>query len=99
MYIEPQILRIHEICRVVGLSKPTVYREICRCRRAEQADRLPRDEAGHISAADSTRSLRGRNDRSEKAGNRGQIFSIWRCIVVLFAEKSGKYGPILPLSQ
>ena len=45
------------------------------------------------------RSLRGRNDRSEKVGNRGQIFSIWRCIVVLFAEKSGKYGPILPLSQ
>ena len=35
------------------------------------------------------RSLRGRNDRSEKVGNRGQIFSIWRCIVVLFAEKSG----------
>ena len=45
------------------------------------------------------RSLRGRNDRSEKVGNRGQIFSILRCIVVLFAEKSGKYGPILPLSQ
>ena len=45
------------------------------------------------------RSLRGRNDRSEKVGNRGQIFSIWRCIVVLFAEKSRKYGPILPLSQ
>ena len=45
------------------------------------------------------RSLRGRNDRSEKVGNRGQIFSFWRCIVVLFAEKSGKYGPILPLSQ
>ncbi len=45
------------------------------------------------------RSLRGRNDRSEKVGNRGQIFSILRCIVVLFAEKSRKYGPILPLSQ
>ena len=45
------------------------------------------------------RSLRGRNDRSEKVGNRGRIFSIWRCIVVLFTEKSGKYGPILPLSQ
>ena len=30
MYIEPQILRIHEICRVVGLSKPTVYREMKR---------------------------------------------------------------------
>ena len=24
--------------------------------------------------------MRGRNDRSEKAGNRGQIFSILRCI-------------------
>ena len=46
-----------------------------------------------------TGSLRGRNDRNEKVGNRGQIFSILRCIVVLFAEKSGKYGPILPLSQ
>ena len=46
-----------------------------------------------------TRSLRGRNDRSEKVGNRGQIFSILRCIVVLFAEKSRKYGPIPPLSQ
>ncbi len=45
------------------------------------------------------RSLRGRNDRSEKVGNRGRIFSILRCIVVLFAEESGKYGPILPLSQ
>ena len=43
-----------------------------------------------------TRSLRGRNDCSEKAGNRGQIFSISRFIVVLFVEKSGKYGPILP---
>ena len=41
------------------------------------------------------RSLRGRNDRSEKVENRGQIFTILRCIVVLFAEKSGKYGPIL----
>ena len=40
-------------------------------------------------------SLRRRNDRSEKVENRGQIFTILRCIVVLFAEKSGKYGPIL----
>ena len=31
--------------------------------------------------------------------NRGQIFSILRRIVVLFNEKSGKYGPIIPLSQ
>ena len=40
------------------------------------------------------RSLRRRNDRSEKVGNRGQIFTILRRIVVLFAEKSGEYGPI-----
>ena len=53
----------------------------------------------NLSVLVGTRSLRGRNDRSEKVGNRGQIFSIWRCIVVLFAEKSRKYGPILPLSQ
>ena len=45
------------------------------------------------------RSLRGRRDRSEKVENRGQIFSILRQIVVLFNEKSGKYGPIIPLSQ
>ena len=45
------------------------------------------------------RSLRGRGDRSEKVENRGQIFSILRRIVVLFNEKSGKYGPIIPLSQ
>ena len=45
--------------------------------------------AGFLHALTS-RSLRGRNDRSEKVGNRGQIFSILRCIVVLFAEKSGK---------
>ena len=45
------------------------------------------------------RSLRGRNDRSEKAGNRGQIFSLLRCIVVLFVVRSGKSGPILPFSQ
>ena len=31
------------------------------------------------------RSLRGRNDRSEKAGNRGQIFSILRCIPTSYA--------------
>ena len=37
-------------------------------------------------------SLRGRNDRSEKV--RGRI-TILRCIVVLFAEKSHGYGPIL----
>ena len=47
------------------------------------------------SPAHPARSLRGRNDRSEKVENRGQIFTILRCIVVLFAEKSGKYGPIL----
>ena len=41
------------------------------------------------------RSLRRRNDRSEKVENRGQIFTILRCIVVLFAEKSHEYGPIL----
>ena len=40
------------------------------------------------------RSLSGRRDRSEKVENRGQIFSILRRIVVLFNEKSGKYGPI-----
>ncbi len=39
------------------------------------------------------RNLRRRNSRIEKVGNRGRIFSIWRCIVVLFAEKSRKYGP------
>ena len=44
---------------------------------------------------DQSRSLRGRNDRSEKVENRGQIFTILRCIVVLFAEKSHEYGPIL----
>ena len=45
------------------------------------------------------RSLRGRKDRNKKAGYRGQILSILRCIVDLFAAKSGKYGPILPFSQ
>ena len=35
------------------------------------------------------RSLRGRNDRSEKVGNRDQIFPISRCIVVLFVENFG----------
>ena len=45
------------------------------------------------------RSLRGRNDRREKAGNRDQIFSILSRIVVLFVEESRKYGPILPFSQ
>ena len=55
----------------------------------------------HINVRRLTRSrnLRGRNDRSEKVGNRGQMFPISRRIVVLFGEKSGKYGPILPLSQ
>ena len=36
----------------------------------------------------------GQGDRGEKAGDRSQIFSISRRIVVLFNEKSGKYGPI-----
>ena len=57
------------------------------------------DSGFQLSATDPLRSLRGRNDRSEKAGNRGQIFSIVRGIVVLFVEKAGKYGPILPFSQ
>ena len=57
-------------------------------------------EAGAASSKDtSARSLRGRRDRSEKVESRGQIFSILRRIVVLFNEKSGKSGPIIPLSQ
>ena len=47
----------------------------------------------------STGNLRGRNDRSEKAGNRAQVFSILRWLVVLLDEKSGKDGPILPFLQ
>ncbi len=61
--------------------------------------RRTRKKPSGCSGIGLSRSLRGRNDRSEKVGNRGRIFSIWRCIVVLFAEKSGEYGPILPLSQ
>ena len=75
-------------------------------RRAQERSRCSRDfHHGlivswiNLDGEVASRSLRGRNDRSEKVGNRGRIFSIWRCIVVLFAEKSGKYGPILPLSQ
>ena len=59
-------------------------------RRAQPRFRCSPDSYHGLS-----RSLRGRNDRSEKVENRGQIFTILRCIVVLFAEKSGKYGPIL----
>ena len=68
-------------------------------RRNEQIERGVVEARRAEDVIRDARSLRGRNDRSEKVGNRGQIFSIWRCIVVLFAEKSGKYGPILPLSQ
>ncbi len=50
---------------------------------------------GFAATGRKVRSLRGRNDRSEKVENRGQIFPILRCIVVLFAEKSHEYGPIL----
>ena len=42
-----------------------------------------------------TRSLRGRNDRREKVENRDQILTILTRIVVLLAEKSGGFGPIL----
>ena len=62
----------------------------------EQSLEATRLEAQRLAAA---RSLRGRRDRSEKAGNRGQIFSILRRIVVLFNKKWGEYGPILLLSQ
>ena len=64
-----------------------------------KSELFARDYIAKKSGHSRARSLRGRNDRSEKVGNRGQIFSIWRCIVVLFAEKSRKSGPILPLSQ
>ncbi len=36
---------------------------------------------------------------ARKRGNRGQIFSISRRIVVLFVENFGKYEQILPFSQ
>ncbi len=77
-----------------SLDLNTVLREV-----VESARELTGARYGAITILDDSRSLRGRNDRSEKVGNRGQIFSILRCIVVLFAEKSRKYGPILPLSQ
>ena len=70
------------------------------CRRDRRTWCSPCGTCNRRGRLELARSLRGRNDRSEKAGNRGQrVFSILRCIVVLFAEKSGKYGPILPLSQ
>ena len=77
-----------------SLDLNTVLREV-----VESARELTGARYGAITILDDSRSLRGRNDRSEKVGNRGRIFSIWRCIVVLFAEKSRKSGPILPLSQ
>ena len=42
-----------------------------------------------------TWSLRGRNDRREQVENRDQILTILTRIVVLLAEKSGEYGPII----
>ena len=65
-------------------------------RRNEQIERGVVEARRAEDVIRDARSLRGiRNDRSEKVGTnqmlRGQIFSIWRCIVILFAEEiSGK---------
>ena len=63
----------------------------CMASEAAKQDEIVVDRGRFLEAW----SLRGRNDRREKVENRDQILTILTRIVVLLAEKSGGYGPIL----
>jgi hypothetical protein len=69
---------------------------------AQQVESVPgRDDDayvhGHDPAPASLREKRGR--LGEDVGNRGRVFSICRCMVILFAEKPGINGPVPTLSR